>query len=94
MPSVIASFGELERRLRSALGEVDRAAARRPEIPALRAIRAQLDELQRATAGGEPPPRALRDKLDFGQLASLHLHASEPELARDLYEIASWVVYA
>lgn len=94
MPSSIATFGDLDRRLHTALDDVRRAEARHPDLDALHAIRAQLERLHAETRGGRRPPQPLRDELDFGQLASRHVHPIEPALARDLYEIASWVAYA
>ncbi|APR79700.1 Hypothetical protein A7982_05047 [Minicystis rosea] len=94
MPSMIATFGDLDRRLESARKGVRDAIARHPEIDVLPEIGAQLDALHDETRDGARPSHALRDRLDFGQLASRHLHAAEPALARDLYEIASWVAYA
>lgn len=94
MPSVIASFGELDRRLSAALDGVARAATRHPDLPALPAIREQLEALQRAAREGERLPPSLRDDLDFGALASRHLHPIDPALAGELYEIASFAIYA
>lgn len=94
MPSIIATPAELEARLDAAIAGVRAAVARRPGFAPLVEIAAQLDRLREAVRGGRRPPQALRDALDFGALASRHVHAAEPDLARDLYEIASWVAYA
>lgn len=94
MPSTIATSAELVRRLDAALGDVQRACERRPSLASLPEIRRQLERLRAALRESERPPRALRDELDFGQLASRDLDAVEPALARELFEIASWVAYA
>ena len=91
---MIATFGDLDHRLQAALAGARDAAARHPGIDVLPEILAQLEALHRETRDGGRPSQALRAELDFGQLASRHLHAVEPALARDLYEIASWVAYA
>lgn len=89
MPSTIATQRELERRLDAAIDETRRAAERHPDVEAMAEILAQLGALRAARA-----PVEVRDALDFGQIASREVHAIEPELARELYEIASWVAYA
>ena len=94
MPSNIANVSEFDRRLEAAIDGVRRVVARDPGFEAMAEIGAQLERLRAATRGGERPAQALRDDLDFGPIASLHAHAIEPALARELYEIASWVVYA
>jgi hypothetical protein len=94
MPSQIDTFDELERRLAGALDAVRRAAPPPAAAEVMAEIGAQLERLRAAARGGRRPPQALRDELDFGHLASRHAHAMDPALARELCEIASWVVYA
>lgn len=88
----IQSVPELQRRLAAVIPRVEVVAQATPER-AIRSIALQLEALARWTEDGEPPTQEQKDRLNFGLLASRHLDDLDPELAAELYDIASWVTY-
>ena len=86
----IQSVPELQRRLAAALPRAQAVAAATPER-ALASIALQLEALAGWTRDGAPPTQDQKDRLNFGLLASRHLDDLDPDLAAELYDIASWV---
>lgn len=88
----IQSVPELQRRLAAALPRVQAIAAAEPER-ALASIALQLEALAGWVKDGAAPTQEQKDRLNFGLLASRHLDDLDPDLAAELYDIASWVTY-
>jgi hypothetical protein len=92
MARPVHSVPELARRLRAARPRVDAVFEADP-LPVFASMREQLAVLEGVVAKGTPPDRATRDRLSFGLLASQHLHETDPDLAEELYALASWVTH-
>ena len=88
----ITSYAEFERRLKGAIPAIDAIAAKYPES-ALLSIQKQLHALEEWTRGGTKPTDSQRSSLSFGMLADRYLDDLDQPLARQLYDLASYVIY-
>ena len=91
-PPMVTS-DELDTRLCRALVEMDRVVKARPGERELLSIKLQLEALFQWTRGGAKLTLQQKGELDFGLLASRYLDDIEPDLARELCEIASYVTH-
>jgi hypothetical protein len=83
----IASFGEFDLRLTSAIQRMQALRAEDDE-PFYGSIERQLQAVQEWTRGGVRPRQEDIDKLTFGMMASRSVHETDSDLANELYEIA------
>lgn len=92
MPSTIPSYSEFATRLADARHKVDQLAAVDPD-PMIQSIRRQLAFVEQWTRGGRRPAQDDLDKLTFGQMASRAVHEVDADLANELYELASYLIF-
>lgn len=92
MPSTIPSYAEFAARLADARRRVDQLAAKDP-APMIQSIRRQLAFVDRWTQGGRRPAQDDLDKLTFGQMASRAVHEVDADLANELYELSSYLIF-
>lgn len=93
MPPSIVSRAEFQRRLVKVTETLRTQTIASPGDAASKAILGQLEAVAVMTRDGRRPTVEERHALDFGSIASRTLHDREPEMARELYELASFVMY-
>src|SRR5258707_833120 len=91
MTSSLKTFEDFDSLLADARTEVESMLQAEPHDRAIISVRRQLEALHTWTRGGRCPSQDEKDQLNFGLLASRELDTYE--VANDLYELASFVIY-
>jgi hypothetical protein len=89
----LRSFAEFDQLLDAALPYADAARLRYPEAPEYTEIHRQLGLLREWTRGGRRPSQDEKNRLDFGAIASRYVDAEDEGFARQLYALASYVIW-